>query len=211
MLTVCWGAKGGSGTTVVAAALAISIDPPCLLVDLAGDVPLALGLAEPGGPGVADWSRSSAPAERLDALRTPVAPELELLHRGRGEIADRWAELGAHLAGVGRQLGHHVIVDAGSGSPPPPDLHRHADRTLLVTRPCYLAVTRASRGSDRIDGVVLVDEPGRALDGDDVATSIGAPVVARILLDPAIARAVDSGLLLARLPRGFRHVLAATA
>ena len=52
----------------------------------------------------------------------------------------------------------------------------------------------------RPDGVVLVEEPGRSLTAADVARAVGAPVVARIDVDPAIARAVDAGLLAARLP-----------
>ena len=90
MFTVCWGAKGGSGTTVVAATLAMSYGSPSLLVDLAGDLPLALGVATPPGPGLAEWSLSTAPADRIDALRVPLTPDLELIPRGHSEIADRW-------------------------------------------------------------------------------------------------------------------------
>jgi hypothetical protein len=63
------------------------------------------------------------------------------------------------------------------------------------------------RQPTRPSGVVLIDEPGRALRAGDVSASLGAPVVATVLLDPAIARAVDAGLLLARLPAGFRHAV----
>ena len=54
---VCWSAKGGSGTTVVSAALALVLSQsrPALLVDLAGDLPATLGIAEPTGPRVLDW------------------------------------------------------------------------------------------------------------------------------------------------------------
>ena len=48
---------------------------------------------------------------------------------------------------------------------------------------------------------MLIDEPGRALRPRDVEHSIGAPVVATLALDPAVARAVDAGLLLSRIPR----------
>ena len=53
VLVTCWSVKGGSGTTVVAAALALSLarrDEGALLVDLAGDVPAALGCPEPTLP-----------------------------------------------------------------------------------------------------------------------------------------------------------------
>ena len=115
----------------------------------------------------------------------------------------RWQELAAWLRADRR----NVVVDAGSTGQPPAAIVRSADHALLVTRPCYLAMRAAVRCSARPTGVVLVDEPGRALRARDVQTSLGVPVVATVLLDPAIARAVDSGLLLARLPIGFRHAM----
>ena len=72
---LCWSAKGGSGTTVVAAALALVLSQrhPTLLIDLGGDSPAALGIAEPHGPGLADWFASptadSAALSRLDSRR----------------------------------------------------------------------------------------------------------------------------------------------
>jgi hypothetical protein len=59
-----------------------------------------------------------------------------------------------------------------------------------------------------VTGVVLVTEPGRALRGTDVARSLGVPVVAEIPLDPSVARAVDAGMLLSRLPRALSQPLA---
>jgi hypothetical protein len=206
MVTLCWAAKGGSGTTVVAATLAMSGRTPALLVDLAGDLPIALGLPTPDGPGIGEWSASTAPPSRLDALVVPLARGLDLLPRGHRAPTGRWRELGEHLASIP----HAVVVDAGTG-PPPPELRRHADRVLLVTRACYLAVRRAADAREVVDGIVLVEEPGRALGAADLEASLGAPVVARVLLDPAVARAVDSGLLLARLPGAFRRELEVAA
>ena len=59
-MILCWAAKGGSGTTVVACALALGSAHarPATLVDLSGDCATALGLAEPAGPGVVDWLAS---------------------------------------------------------------------------------------------------------------------------------------------------------
>ena len=85
MFTLCWSAKGGSGTTVVAAALAIvaSRRGPTVLVDLGGDSAPALGAATPGGPGVGEWlSTPSAPAERLGQLAHDCGPDLRLIHPG---------------------------------------------------------------------------------------------------------------------------------
>jgi hypothetical protein len=72
--------------------------------------------------------------------------------------------------------------------------------SLLVTRGCYLALRRAVRHVARPAGVILVEEPGRALGANEVAEVVGAPIVARIPVRPAIARAVDAGVLAARLP-----------
>ena len=69
MITVCWAAKGGSGTTVVATAMAIASSSPTLLVDLAGDVPATLGMPEPDGAGLFDWLRSDAPADAAGRAR----------------------------------------------------------------------------------------------------------------------------------------------
>lgn len=202
MITLCFAAKGGSGTTVVAATMAVTSSTPTLLVDLAGDAPVALGRAVPDGPGIGDWSDSTAPPDRLVSLRVPLAPGLDLLPRGTRAPVGRWNELGHHLADTGGT----VVIDAGTGAPPPALLDV-ATRTLLVTRACYLGVRRAVDARVPLDGIVLVEEPGRALGVDDLEAALAAPVVARVLLDPAVARAVDAGLLLARLPRPFRREL----
>lgn len=208
MITLYWAAKGGSGTTVVAAATTIAATGPVVLIDLDGDLPLVFGIPEPDGPGVLDWLRSSAPDERLLKLEVDLGSGRRLVPRGAPGPVDpaRWAE----LAGILRRDRRDVVIDAGTGSPPPA-LRHVADRALLVTRPCYLSLRAAAAQSVRPDGVVLVSEPGRALHHDDVVWSVGAPVVAETLLDPAIARAVDSGLLAAGLPRSLRSRLRATS
>jgi len=205
MISVCWAAKGGSGTTVVAATMAIAAGAPTLLIDLAGDLPAVLGIPEPDGPGVFDWLASDAPPSRLAALELRIDGQAKLLPRGSvASIApERWAVLAAWLRGERRS----VVVDAGSTGEPPPAVVRAADRALLVTRPCYLALRAASRSQARPTGIVLIDEPGRALRARDIEAGLGAPVVATVLLDPAIARAVDAGLLLARVPSAFRHAV----
>jgi hypothetical protein len=98
------------------------------------------------------------------------------------------------------------VVDAGTGRPPE-HLVRVADRSLLIARACYLGLRRAVALEARPTGVVLVEEPGRALRARDVESALDAPVVATLALDPAVARAVDAGLLAARLPRLLQREL----
>src|SRR4051794_5027095 len=74
VFAVCWSVKGGSGTTVVASALAIVLAGRsaggAVLVARAGDAPAALGLPEPGGPGLAGGFAAgrSVPADGLHRL-----------------------------------------------------------------------------------------------------------------------------------------------
>jgi MinD-like ATPase involved in chromosome partitioning or flagellar assembly len=213
MFVSCWSAKGGVGTTVVAASLGLVLAERAgagvLLVDLAGDLPAVLGVAEPDGPGVAAWAAAGAqvPADALSRLEVPVRPGLALLPRGRGDsVASERATL---LAGLLAADDRAVVVDCGTivdGSATVP-LATAATASLLVTRPCYLALRRAVTCPARPTGVVLVDEPGRALDGSDVEGVLGVPVVATIELDAGVARAVDAGLLASRLPRSLRRAL----
>ena len=207
MVTLCWAAKGGSGTTVITAALALCLPRHSLLVDLDGELPAVLGLAVPDRPGVDEWLRSSAPPDQLGELVIDVDPTTSLLPRHEGvEMArgapideSRWIEFAEWLR---RQ--HHdgveVFIDAGS-VPPSPAMVASADQVLLVTRLCYLSLRRARAAPVRPTGVIVVEEAGRSLRSRDVEYSLGAPVVATVSVDPAIARAVDSGLLTNRLPR----------
>src|SRR4051794_25925116 len=166
MISVCWAAKGGSGTTVVAAAMAISASTPTLLVDLAGDVPAVLGIPDPDGPGVFEWLASDASASRLAALEMRVHAQTAVLASGHTTpvAPERWDALATWLRSERRD----IVVDAGSTGAPPPAIVRAADHALLVTRPCYLALRAAVRSTARPTGVVLVDEPGRALRARDI-------------------------------------------
>ncbi|MEZ5274570.1 MAG: cellulose synthase operon protein YhjQ/BcsQ [Ilumatobacteraceae bacterium] len=216
MLILC-SAKGGSGTTVVAASLALlhAQRGPCLLVDLAGDLPAALGIAEPPGPGVHDWLSSSvADAASLLRLAVEVTDGLRLIPCGSVPAsadaqrvpAERWDTLGMVLSTAHAM----VVVDAGTGGPHPALLPR-AERTLLVTRSCYLSLRRVARLGFAPSGAVLVQEPGRALRRADVEHALGTPVVAEVPWDPAVARMVDAGILASRLPTSISRPLRAAA
>jgi hypothetical protein len=217
--TLCWAAKGGSGTTVVTASLGLTAPRPVLLVDLAGDLPAALGIAEPHGPGVHDWLAAEADASRLADLAVAVTEGVELVPAGScrtGPDSPRWRDLAEALqrwATPGGGLGGHlgtVLVDGGTGAPPE-GLRRRLDRDLLVTRGCYLALRRAVTLDRRPAGVIVVEEPGRSLRPVDIETAIGSPVVAAVALDISVFRAVDAGLLAARVPRVIERDLRGAA
>lgn len=236
MLVTCWSAKGGSGTTVVAAASALTAaDPPLvrrtasrtasrgtigrapgtpgvLLVDLAGHQPACLGLPEPSGPGIAEWLRADAetPTDALVRMEVPVGPGLDLLPRGEGPLECHRASLLIQVLAASRRT---VVVDGGR-----PDLdelaHRfavEADRSVAVTRLCLLGLRALNGAPVRPSGVVVLREVGRAIGVGDVVSMIGAPVVADVAVDPSIARAVDAGLLSSRLPRSFAAAVAPVA
>ena len=212
MLTTVWSVKGGSGVSVIAAALAAVVARhrgDTLLVDLAGDQPAVLGLPEPPGPGVRDWlAAPHGSAEALHRLTVPTSTSLRLLPVGS---AARWEPARhADLAEALASWSHPVVVDGGLGDGPARDLAR-AGSSLLVVRSCYLALRRAVRARPAADGVVLVLDAGRSLDRVDVERVLGLPVRCTVAVDPSVARAVDAGLLASRVPHGLARSLRAVA
>lgn len=236
MIWCTWAAKGGSGCSVVAAAAALlsARRRQVLLVDLAGgDQARILGV-EPEGPGLTRWLRHpNPPPDSLARLEVPVAADIALLpFRGSDLAADvstgsppddvdlgeRWVLL-AHLLAADERL---VVVDLGLGLVPWAASHAGpdpvsasvaiagvAERCTLVTRLCYLALARAME-QPVPDDVIVVAEPDRALRVADVEAALRVPVAA-IRCDPAVARAVDAGLLTRRLPRALRRIPLAVA
>lgn len=203
----CWSVKGGSGTTVFATALALSLADRhgrATLVDLGGDVPAVLGMDERPERGVRDWLADSA--RRLDdiaALRVTAAANLDIIPAGHADSFPAEALLDLHAA-----CDKHTVVDFGTLRPP--DAFRtDVNADWLVTRPCYLALRRAARLKQRPRGVIVLREAGRALTRRDIETVIGSPVIAEIGVSDAVARSVDAGLLATRLPRRFGEELEA--
>jgi len=202
-MIVCWSVKGGSGTTVVASTLALvhaeKSPRGALIVDLAGDVPAVLGLAEPSSIGISEWFAQNENSSRiaLQSIAIQATANLQLISRGSGQIVANanFSELAASLA----TFDLPVVVDAGCGVVPT-ELLARASSSLLITRPCYLSLRRAAQLNVAPTGVVLINEPGRALGKRDVESVIGAPVIAEITFDATISRAVDAGLLASRLP-----------
>jgi hypothetical protein len=224
MFVSCWSVKGGSGTTVVAVALALvqarSAPHGVLMVDLAGDVPAVLGMPEPTGPGVAEWLAAGpdVPPDGWARLEQAASQEVSVVPRGSGPLAS--LERAETLAGILAADHRPVVVDCGvlagpdrgGGGPGGSGeverlLAAQATHSLLVTRPCYLALRRAVAAPLHPSGILFVNEPGRSLDRRDVGSIVGAPVLAEVMHDPGVARAVDAGLLAGRLPRGLVRAL----
>lgn len=203
-ITVLWAAKGGSGTTVTTAAAAIQEPRDVVIVDLQGDMTDVLATPRPTA-GLDDWLLREPtndleellvyvdPTTRLLPTRSPI--DLDQVGGERVDILARWMH----------DTGSIVLVDAGTGQPSEA-LVEIADRNLIVTRPCYLALVKGVRLGQRPDGIVLVNEPSRSLNSSSVERSLSAPIVATIEAHPSIARSVDAGLLTA----GHTHFTRAT-
>lgn len=227
MLIACWSPKGGSGTTVVTCALALTVaarrpaaEPGVVLADLAGDVPAVLGMPAPPGPGLVDWlaAGTDAPVDALGRLEIEATSGVRLLPwAGPGPAAGEPhrcgdAVRGELLATLLAADSRAVVADCGrAASGAGLALAAGANISLLVLRPCYLALRRALEAPVRPSGVILVTEPGRAVTRHDVEDVLGVPVRAEVEHDTAVARAVDAGLLATRVPRALQRALRAAA
>ncbi|HVW33426.1 MAG TPA: hypothetical protein VHL53_12870 [Acidimicrobiia bacterium] len=160
------GARGGQGTSTVAAALALG---------LANDVPTTLATHDPTG--MARLLGGQPPTTDGPFV---AAPNLT-------------------VTGLGGPTDGLTVVDAGS-------IVAADDRLLLdgrcygvVRGPCYLALaTLVPKQELRLDGIVLLAEPGRALSAADASMILGLPVVATVPVRASTARLIDAGLLAGR-------------
>ncbi|MEM9516211.1 MAG: hypothetical protein AAGA42_15280, partial [Actinomycetota bacterium] len=218
MLTVLWAAKGGTGTTLTACALALAQPLSTMLVDLDGDVPRALGIGSRDRPGLDDWLASDAPDDHLADLLIRGPADLVILparrdttprptdRMRRPQLEERWTTLATWCADWASQADRHAYVDAGTGEPPPQFVDA-ADRALLVTRRCFLGLSLARQLDAHPTGLVLLDEHGRTMPTRAITEAVGAPIVARVRHERAVFQAVDAGLATAPLPRSTHRAL----
>ena len=178
------GARGGQGTTTIAAALALfaaESGPTTLVCDDPTATCALLGIPAPLGD---DWAQVT-PSLRLD----PSGPQ-PASHGIDATVVIDGGRL--HQAGVGDR----TVAPAGEIDPLP------GEHYAVLRGPCYVALASLlSSLGPRIDGVVLVTEDGRSLSAADVHDVLGVPVVASVPTHPAIARTIDAGLLTSRLHR----------
>lgn len=210
--TTLYSVKGGSGTSVTAAALAATIgrnlDTGARLLDLDGDARPILGLpAALGDDRRAFDYLDTGDLRDIDSATILAGYGLGLLD-GSGPIECDKRPLDVLLAHFDHTLldAGPVVIDAGTIDPHRLDRDARARRHLLdstisvlVLRPCYLALRRALDFGHRPDLVVLIEEPGRALGVSDVRDVLGVEVFP-LPFDPAVARCVDAGLLGSRVP-----------
>ena len=222
MLVCFWSPKGGSGTSVFAAAAALVLarEGPARLADLAGDQPAVLGLAADPEQGLRDWLRAGpeAPTDALDRLAVDAGRGPDAAAR-RVPATSAVASAGSRRRARGRAARrppHDGRRCRRARRRPDPALHalvEVADASVIVVRGCYLALRRAVRLelTANATGAVFVDEGGRALGAHDVANVLGVPVLATVSMRASTARAVDAGVLPTRLPdalaRPAREVL----
>ena len=209
MFTILSSPKGGTGTSVVAASLAIvsSSSSPTLLVDLAGDQAAILGLPQPP-IGLSDWANGMTYRE-FDEIISLCHDNLYLAPTGTFDFetlnANAWDKFLRALS-LKHSEGYNIIVDLGRADIPLA-LRKIVDTCYLVTRPCYLALRRAVDLETAFSGVIVVNEPDRVLTSRDVESVLKLKCVAEIPYTSEISRRVDSGLLKSRLPMALQSVL----
>lgn len=217
MLLALWSPKGGSGTSVLAAACAtvLARRGGCRLADLAGDQPAILGLGADPDTGLAEWLATGpdAPVDALDRLAVEIAPGLALVPPGTHRVLapTAAAEAGSALGAALRGGGLPCVVDAGRADLPAARMVVEvADASVIVVRGCYLTLRRAVHSplTPRTTGIAFVDEPGRALGATEARDVLDRPVLARVPVRPAIARAVDAGVIAVRPPDALARAAA---
>lgn len=207
MLIAVWSPKGGSGTSVVAAALALEAAQggPVRMIDLEGDQPAIFGLAADPEVGIGNWLRGpvSTDAGALDSLLCPAPGGVAVIGRGVESIDEVDSSAGARLAMVLRDAPELSVADLGTArTPVGRALGELADVAIVVVRGCYLALRRSVHDPlvARATGLVVFEHPERPLRAREVADVLQRPVLASVPDRADIARAVDAGVLPTRPP-----------
>lgn len=201
-----YSAKGGVGTSTVAALLALARqkETPIDLVDFTGEQIDLLDLERP----------PSFQAERSKVqLLSSIEVKEKLSYRRCLIEGDQ--DPTATAAQVLDELyfaKKDVVIDCGNLNQPSAGIQRELTRCaqsrLLVVRCCYLCLANSQKLDIEPTGVIMLKEPGRVLGLGDVESVINAPVVATISIDSSVARLIDSGFLKKRAPRRLLETFA---
>ena len=210
MLVALWSPKGGSGTSVLAAACAVVLarHGGVRLADLDGDQPAIFGLATDPVTGLADWLATGpeAPPDALDRLTVEAAPGVALVPRGAGAgllAPPAAAEAGAALAVTLRDGPVPCVVDAGSAAAPAGRaLVEVADVSVVVLRGCYLSLRRAVHSPLLARAAGIAASRRRAVRSArrSCATCSAGPSSPMCRPRARSPGAVDAGVLASRLP-----------
>ena len=138
---------------------------------------------------------------RLHSHDLAAAAALLGLPEPRADSVAVTANLTLHHDGPNAPRSVGVVVhDAGRLDAP--SSGTGGTRLVVLRGPCYLGLrTLVAQQDVAFDGIVLVAEPGRSLERRDVEDVTGVPVVATVPVSARVARAIDAGLLVARLPQ----------
>jgi hypothetical protein len=159
------GARGGSGASTVAAALALHT---------AEDVPTALLTHDPTA-----MARLLGTTGAVPAPTHPFAVGPQLTVAGLEGLRDTVTIIDAGPAVAAAQA-------------LPADGRRYA---VVRGPCYLALATLVSLPEFRPDGVILVAEPGRSLSAADTSAVLGIPIVATVPVRSSIARLIDAGLL----------------
>jgi hypothetical protein len=162
------GARGGQGTSTVAAALALHA---------AHDAPTALLTHDPTA-----MARLLGTSGALPAPEHPFAAGPQLTVGGLDGPRDVVTIIDAGQAAVAAR----ALPEGG---------RRYA---VVRGPCYLALATLVSLPDLRPDGVILVAEPGRSLSASDTSAILGVPVVDTVPVRPSIARLIDAGLLAGR-------------
>lgn len=212
MITTYWSVKGGAGVTAstVGIGAVTAAQHPVVLVDFAGDLPVALGAPTLGErEGITDWlhRRTTVSTDALADLIVPVTNGLSVIPFGHGDRTNVTVDDARDTLAALENLGD-VIIDGGVVSERDgfgTTLAACTSQSVLVTRSCYLSLHRATQLPFRPSSLLLIAEPGRALTRRDIEDALGVSVQIAIPYDPAIARALDAGVLHVRPPKIFER------
>lgn len=197
-----------AGRAGAGAGLALDLVPDGMNRDLVG--------GDLAGSDVMNSGVAGIGVVRSDVVRADVVGADVVAGARRGPVPERHSsgapgsdDRAQVLAGVLAADPRPVVVDCGTAPRGAAlVLAASASASLLVLRPCYLGLRRALAAPLRPSAIVLVDEPQRALGAADASAVLGVPVRASVPFDPRIARAVDAGLLPARLPSALARAVA---